>query len=268
MMKTRTISITSGKGGVGKTTLVSNVALSLARQGKKVLILDGDLGMANVDIMFGARAYHSLYDVIKGDKTINEVVVQVRENISLVPGGSGVYGLHNLDVIQKQNLLDQVSTLEGRFDYLIIDTAPGIADNVLYLNSAAEEIFVVLTPDPSSLADSYALIKVLNQRQGEKRFSVLCNMVKDEAEGMAVFKRLSDVASKFLYVSLDYKGHIPLDLNLRQATKTQQLIVASQPSAPSAEAMENLVKKVNDSENFSELKGGMQFFWRQLSGVA
>jgi flagellar biosynthesis protein FlhG len=268
MIKTRTISITSGKGGVGKSTILSNMALSLARRGKKVLILDGDLGMANVDIMFGVRSHYSIYDVIRGDKTLDEVIVSISENISLVPGGSGVYGLHNLDVIQKQNILDQVSLLEGRFDYFLIDTAPGIADNVLYLNSASEEICVVLTPDPASLADSYALIKVLNQKQGEKRFNIICNMVKDETEGMAVFKRLSDVASKFLYVSLDYKGFIPLDLNLRQATKAQQLIVGSCPAAPSAQAMENLVKKMSDSEMFSELKGGMQFFWRQLSGVA
>lgn len=268
MIKTRTISITSGKGGVGKSTIVSNMALSLAKKGKKVLILDGDLGMANVDIMFGARSYSSLYDVIRGEKTIDEVIVELRENISLVPGGSGVYGLHNLDVAQKQALLDQVGSLEGKYDYLLIDTAPGIADNVLYLNSASDEIFVVLTPDPASLADSYALIKVLNQRQAEKRFSIISNMVKDENEGMQVFKRLSDVASKFLYVSLDYKGHIPLDLNLRQATKTQQLIINSYPAAPSARAMEELAKKMSDSEVFTELKGGMQFFWRQLSGVA
>jgi flagellar biosynthesis protein FlhG len=268
MMKTRTISITSGKGGVGKSTLVSNLALALSNRGKKVLILDGDLGMANVDIMFGVRTYSSIYDVIRGEKSMDEVVVPVRENISLVPGGSGVYGLHNLDIVQKQNVLDQVSSLEGRYDYFLIDTAPGIADNVLYLNSASEEIFVVLTPDPASLADSYALIKVLNQKQGEKRFSIICNMVKDEAEGMQVFKRLSDVAAKFLYVSLDYKGHIPLDPNLRQATKTQQLILSSFPQSPSAQAVENLTKKISDSEMFSELKGGMQFFWRQLSGVA
>lgn len=268
MMKTRTLSITSGKGGVGKSTLVSNLALSLSRSGKKVLILDGDLGMANVDIMFGKRSHASIYDVLKGDKCMNEIIVELAPNISLVPGGSGVYGLHNLDITQKQNVLDQVSSLEGRFDYLLIDTAPGIADNVLYLNSAAEEIFVVLTPDPASLADSYALIKVLNQRQAEHRFSIISNMVKDEAEGMLVFKRLSDVVSKFLYVSLDYKGHIPLDLNLRQATKTQQLIVNSFPQAPSAKAMTSLAGKINDSHMFVELKGGMQFFWKQLSGVA
>lgn len=268
MLRTRTISITSGKGGVGKSTLVSNVAASLAQKGKRVLILDGDLGMGNIDIMFGTKSFNSIYEVLKGEKTLEEIIVDLSDKISLVPGGSGIYGLHNLDVLQRQSILEQVGRLEGRFDYLLIDTAPGIADNVLYLNSASEEIMVVLTPEPASLTDAYALIKVLNQKQGEKRFSVVANMVKDEQEGLQVFKRLSDVASRFLYVSLDFKGSIPMDLNLRQANKTQQLILRSYPSAPSACAIEEIVKKLNYSEDFVEMKGGLQFFWRQLSGVA
>ncbi len=151
---------------------------------------------------------------------------------------------------------------------MLVDTAPGIDDNVLYLNSAAQEIMVVVTPDPSSLTDAYALIKVLNQRYKENRFSVVANMVKDEQEARIVFQKLSDVASRFLCVSLDYRGFIPNDLNLRQSNKLQELVVRSMKAAPSSQAIRAIVENVRGSGRFAEMKGGLQFFWNQLSGVA
>ena len=142
---TRTISVTSGKGGVGKTTLVCNLAYELAKVGNKVLILDGDLGMANVDIMFGQRAKLNISHVLEGQCTLEEVMMEVASNVFLIPGGSGVYGLSRLDPMQKHTLLDQVGQLNRNFDFMLVDTAPGIDDNVLYLNSAAQEIMVVVT---------------------------------------------------------------------------------------------------------------------------
>jgi len=266
--RTRTISITSGKGGVGKTTLVSNIATSLARRGNRVLILDGDLGMANVDIMFGVRTIYSVMDVLSGQKTLEDVIVRVADNIYLIPGGSGIYGLSRLASIQKQILLDQVSGLDQQFDFMLIDTAPGIDDNVLYLNAAAQEILVVVTPDPASLTDAYALIKVLSQRHRESRFGIVCNMVRDEAEAMAVFRRLSDVSSRFLCVSLDFKGFLTIDPTLRQATKQQQLIVDCMPGSPSGLAIRRLAENMSGFGRVPEMKGGIQFFWQQLSGVA
>src|SRR6185312_3947669 len=144
---TRTISITSGKGGVGKTTLVCNLAYELGKLGHRVLILDGDLGMANVDIMFGHRARQNISHVLNGECSLEDVMMDVAANVSLIPGGSGVYGLSRLDPLQKHLLLDQVSRLNRNFDYMLVDTAPGIDDNVLYLNSAAQGILVVVTPD-------------------------------------------------------------------------------------------------------------------------
>lgn len=265
---TRTISITSGKGGVGKTTLVCNLAFEMARGGKKVLILDGDLGMANVDIMFGMRAQMNISHVLEGRCMMEDILVEVSSNIFLIPGGSGVYGLSQLPALQKHLLLDQVSRLNQNFDYMLIDTAPGIDDNVLYLNAAAQEIVVLVTPDPTSLTDAYALIKVLNQRHRENHFSIVTNMVRDEAEGRMVFQKLSDVAAKFLCVSLDYKGSVPNDLILRQANRSQQLVVQAQNRCPASSAIRGLGEKLKDSERFSGLKGGIQFFWNQLSGVA
>jgi flagellar biosynthesis protein FlhG len=266
--RTSVISITSGKGGVGKTTLVSNVALQLAREGQRVLILDGDLGMANVDIMFNVRPERTIHDIVRGDADINEILIEVAKNVTLIPGGSGVFDLQNLSVFEKQALLDQVSVLGNSYDVMLIDTAPGIDENVLYLNSAAQEICVVVTPDPASITDSYALIKVLHQRCRENRFSIICNQVRDEADGKKLFEKLDAVAGKFLYVSLDYAGSIPSDPILRQMTRQQQLVAKVHPDAPSSRAIFQLAQGFKRHHATSECKGSLQFFWEQLVRLA
>lgn len=265
---TKTLTITSGKGGVGKSTLVANMALWLGRRGNKVLLIDGDFSMANLDIMFGKRALRSIYEVIHEEASLSDVLLEVEQNVYLIPGGSGIRDLAKMTDLQRRAFLDQVSELPIDFDYLIIDTAPGIDDNVLYLNSAVSEINVVMTPDPSSLADSYALIKVLNQTYKETHFNIICNMVKDESEGLVLFKRLSDVASKFLCVSLDYRGFVPNDMALRAATKSQQLVVKVQPQAPSSMAIRGFAEKLRSFNNIEKSKGGILFFWEQVFGVA
>lgn len=266
--RTRVISITSGKGGVGKTTLVSNLALQLGREGKRVLILDGDLGMANVDIMFNVRPQKTIREVVKGDAEIQDTLIEVARNVTLIPGGSGLFDLQNLSVYEKQVLLDQVSGLGASYDFMLIDTAPGIDENVLYLNSAAQEICVIVTPDPSSVADSYALIKVLNQRCRENRFSILCNQVKDESDGQKLFAKLDSVAHRFLYVGLDYKGSIPMDPSLRQANRAQELVTRTHPQSSSSHAIRKLAQKFKGYEVGRECKGSLQFFWEQLIGLA
>ncbi|MDZ4676116.1 MAG: MinD/ParA family protein [Oligoflexia bacterium] len=266
--QTRTISITSGKGGVGKTTMVCNMAVQLSRMGHNVLILDGDLGMANVDIMFGTRANHSIRDLFSGNKRIDEVVTQIEPRIWLLPGGSGFNELQNLSEREKRIMLDQLSSLKTHFDYMLIDTAPGIDNNVMYFNTSAQEIYVVVTPDPASFADAYALIKVLHTYHQEKRFSIIANQVRDEQEGLAVFQRLSDVSQKFLYVSLDYVGCIPTDVGVKRATKSQQLVIKTAPEAPASQSIKKMVEKISSSQNSSQVKGGIQFFWEQLMGVA
>ena len=270
--RTKVISITSGKGGVGKTSIVTNMALQMAREGKRVLVLDGDLGMANVDIMFNVRATKHILDVVKGEVPLKDILIEVAPNVTLIPGGSGVFDLQNLSIYEKQALLGEVSGLGADYDVMLIDTAPGIDDNVLYLNSAAQEICVVVTPDPASVADSYALIKVLNQRCRETRFSIICNQVKDEGDGQKLFTRLDQVASQFLYVSLDYKGSIPNDPNLRQSTRGQQLVTRAYPDSVSSQAIRklasNIISDIGAEWTSSECKGGLQFFWEQLVGVA
>jgi len=266
--ETRTISITSGKGGVGKTTLVSNLAYALATAGKRVLIFDGDLGMANVDIMFGVKPDGSIVDVLKGEKDINEIMVPLAPRIALIPGGSGLVELNRLNAFERRALLDAVKALDYQYDYLLIDTAPGIADNVLYLNSAAQVSTVVLTPEPASLADSYALIKVLNREYKETKFSIVCNQVRDEVEGLALFNRFSDIVNRFLYIGLDYWGAIPQDQLFRKSTQNQRLILKHEPQSEAAKNLLKIANKLESSLENQRDKAGLQFFWEQVVGVA
>lgn len=268
MNRTRTISITSGKGGVGKTTLAANLALKFSQDGARVLLLDGDLGMANLDIFFGVRSENHIAQVLDGSKSIRDILVPVTPNLDLIPGGSGVTDFNSMNNYQRRAIIDAVSALPSHYDYLMIDTAPGISDNVLYLNSAAEKIVVIVTPDPASLADSYALIKVLHQKHRENRFSIVCNQVRDASEGFGLFKRFDEVVGRFLDVGLDYAGSIPMDPLLRRTTQQQRLVLRQEPNSESAKAFRDLASQIKAASLKSAESGGLRLFWEQVVGVA
>lgn len=268
LYKTRTISVTSGKGGVGKTTMVANLALNLSHAGKKVLILDGDLGMANVDILFGVKTEGSIHDIISGRKEMKDILVEVSKDVFLIPGGSGIVDFNNLNHFERRAMMEAVNSLPMGFDYLLIDTAPGIAENVLFLNSAVQTVSVVITPEPASFADAYALIKVLNRQYKVNRFAIVCNEVRDEEEGLSLFKRFNEVVNRFLYIGLDYLGSVPNDPVLRKANQLQRLIVRHDPAAESARAIRQLSLQIERTSRQIESNGGMQMFWDQVVGVA
>lgn len=237
------ISVTSGKGGVGKTSLVSNMALGLAKQGKKVLIFDGDLGMANVDIFFGVHPNKNLQDVIEG-AAIKECLTPVAQSIDLLAGGSGLYNLCHLNAFQRREILSHINEVNFLYDYLIIDTSPGLHDHVLHLNSVADECLVVITPDPSSFTDAYALIKVLTQKYKMQKFSIICNQVLDEKTGAQLYLRFADVVQQFLPIRLNYKKTIPFDSQLKLANQLQRLILRQDSKSISSQAILTLCQDI------------------------
>ena len=235
----KVISVSSGKGGVGKTSLVCNLSLALSKQGHRVLILDGDLGMANVDIFFGVHPQKTIQDLIEG-LPFKDCLTSVAQNIDLLAGGSGLYQLGQLNAFQRREVLARVAEFNYVYDYMIIDTAPGLHDHVLHLNSVADECLVLLTPDPSSFTDAYALIKVLHQRYKSQKFSIVCNQVVDDKAGAQLYLRFSEVVQQFLPVRLNYKKTIPFDPQMRLSNQLQRLVLRQDSRSVSAQAILNL----------------------------
>jgi flagellar biosynthesis protein FlhG len=217
------ISVTSGKGGVGKTTVTCNLAMSLAAAGHRVLIFDGDIGMANVDIFFGVRAKYTIKDLLAGE-SIQNCITKLVKNIDLLAGGSGLQELMAISAFERREIIQQIQSIHLNYDYVIIDTAPGLHDYVLHLNAVADQCVLLITQDPSSFADAYALIKTLNAKYKMKDFQVVCNLV-DEANGGALFVRFAEVVEKFLTLRLSYLGTITQDAVLKKAQQMQRLIM-------------------------------------------
>ncbi len=264
---TRTLSVTSGKGGVGKTTMTVNLAFTLAEMGKKVLILDGDIGLANVDIFLGIRPQKTLEDFFNGDESLQDIIYKVNKNIHLIPSSSGLTDLKSIDVYKRKMLMDEVSMLDNTYDYLIVDTASGIDENVQSLNATVQDVLVVITPEPASMADSYALIKLLNQNRKVQRFSIVANKVLSEREAKDIYTRMDRVASRFLNINLSYLGYVPLDPKLRHFVDSK-LVCRARPSAASSIALKRIADSIVGEQEIGEMNGSLQFFWDQLLSAA
>lgn len=260
----RTLTVTSGKGGVGKTSVVVNLGLACARLGRKVLIIDADLGLANVDVVLGLNPAHTIGDVLSGHKTIQEVLVEGPGGIQILPAASGVSELSNLTSDEKLLILQELDSFETLADLVIIDTAAGISDTVLYFNLAAQDRLVVATGEPTSLTDAYALIKVLYTQHQERRFKLVVNNVKSEAEAKSVYRKLSMAADHFLGgLSIDYLGFIPSDPAVSKAVIQQRALLEAYPSSPAARGIEQLAKAFLRTP-VDQGDGNIKFFWRRL----
>ena len=259
------LSMTSGKGGVGKTNASVNLAYCLSRLGKRVLLLDADLGLANVDVLLGLAPKYNLFHLFHEGAKLEDILVETQYGFSILPASSGVVEMLDLTTGQKLELLESMDALEDEIDYLIVDTGAGINDNVVYFSLAAQERLVVLTPDPTSLTDAYALIKVLNSQHGVDRFRVLVNMAQNEAQGREVYVKLYRACDQFLSgVSLDLVATVPMDPAVKQAVIRQQPFCKLSPDSPAAEAMGQAAQNILTWEPATELDGNIKFFWKKI----
>lgn len=259
----KVISVTSGKGGVGKTQVVANLALALRERNKEVLIFDGDMGLANIDILYNINPPYNLSHLIKGEKTVNEVIFEGPGGVMVLPAASGIQEMTNLSAESRGGLIDQLDQLEGLFDYVLIDTAAGISENVMYLNTSSQFIAVVVTPEPTSITDAYALIKVLATQYNEQSFQIITNQMKNEQEGKAIFNSLVNATDQFLEsVQLWHLHNICFDEKVRQSITRQEPMIKLHGEGTTASSYRSLAEKVEALE-LHRSKGGMQFFLKQ-----
>lgn len=249
----RVITVTSGKGGVGKSNLSVNLAIQFRKMGKRVLIFDADFGLANVEVMFGAIPKFNLSDLIYHGKDISEIITEGPMEIGFISGGSGILGLNNLTREQIMYLVKCLEKLGTMTDIIIVDTGAGISDAVLEFVLASPEVLLVSTPDPSSLTDSYSLLKALYHHpdfaQNQSQIYVVSNRVSNAEEGRQLFEKLDSVVKQFLAGKVQYLGAIPQDGALEKAVRQQKPVSLSNPNSKAAEAFENIAKAIMKEED-------------------
>lgn len=257
----RVLTITSGKGGVGKSNTAVNLAVQLSRLGKKVIIFDADIGLANVEVMFGAIPKYNLSDVLYQGMSMRDVITKGPMDIGFISGGSGIVGLNNLTREQILNVVAKLSELDTMADIIIVDTGAGISDSVMEFVIASPEVLLITTPEPSSLTDSYSLIKTLHRNLDfnyrDTVINVIANRVNSASDGQAVFEKLSSVVSRFLNWNVNYLGLVPQDPVIEKAVRQQQVVSIYDPQAASAQAFEKIAESLVSGENrYYEMKGG------------
>lgn len=244
--------VTSGKGGVGKSNMSVNLAIQFTRLGKKVLILDADFGLANVEVMFGTVPEYNLSDVVFHGKSIREIVTDGPEGIGFISGGSGIIGLNNLTREQINYLVSNLNMLNDMCDILIIDTGAGVSDSVMEFVLASPEVILVSTPEPSSLTDSYSLLKALYKSdkfiKSATRVHLVANKVVSESEGKAVYDKLNQVVNNFLGGEIDYLGPVFMDSTLENCVRNQKVVSIEAPNAKASRCFENIANKLLQKE--------------------
>ena len=265
---TKVITITSGKGGVGKSNMAVNLAVQFTRMGKKVIILDADFGLANVEVMFGTLPNYNLSDVIFKGKSIRDIITEGPMGIGFISGGSGVVGLNNLKSEQITFLVHNLTLLNDLCDILIIDTGAGVSDQVMEFVLASPEVVLISTPEPSSLTDSYSLMKAMYKSdryiEGGTNVHLVANKVTSESEGKAVYSKMLSVVQKFLGGKLDYLGYVPYDNFLEKSVRNQKVVSIEYPQSKAAKSFENLASRLLQKDSMTHYKWGVLHIFNTL----
>ncbi|HXY96847.1 MAG TPA: MinD/ParA family protein [Steroidobacteraceae bacterium] len=258
------IAITGGKGGVGKTSVAVNLTVALAALGRRVVLLDGDLGLANADVFLGLSPRYTLAHVISGERTLDEVMVQAPQGFHLIPAAAGAADLAQMGAAEHLGLVRAFSGLATRLDVMIVDTAAGLSHSVMQFSQAAQHVMVVLCDEPASITDAYALIKVLSRHHGVQRFRVLANQIRMPGGGRELFQRFERVAARFLDVTLEYAGEIPDDDCLRRAVRGQRPVLDEYPGSPASRAFKKLAAHADTWPVPAGPRGNIEFFVERL----
>ena len=260
----RVMAVTSGKGGVGKTMLTANLAVLAAKRGKRVLVIDADLGLANVEIVFGVKPKRHVGDLLDPQVAAEDVLIEVRPGIHILPAASGIQQLTQLGEDEKLRLIAVLDGMAERFDLVLIDSGAGIGDNVLFFVGVAQEIVLVVTPEPTSLVDAYAAVKVLSQQMGLKDFGVVVNSVVDEMAARDVFQKLVGLADRFLSVRIRHLGYVTRDENVHRAVMAQRPITDLFAMAPASRALTLVADRLFSQAPPPMVDGGMKLMWHRL----
>ncbi len=258
------VAVTGGKGGVGKTSVSVNLSLALAGLDRRVVLLDADLGLANVDVQLGIRADRTIADVLDGHCDLKDVLIKVDNGLSIIPAASGVQSLVQMGPREHVGIISAFGALADEMDVLVIDSAAGISEHVISFVRAAQEILLVVCDEPSSMTDAYALIKVLNRDCQKRDFRVVANMTRSADEGPRLFSKFSRVAERFLDVNLHYAGNIPQDDMVRKATQRQRAVVQAYPGCPASRAFQSLARTVIEWPVGKQASGHLEFFVERL----
>ena len=258
------LAISSGKGGVGKTNVVINLAVEIQRRGLRVLVFDADLGLSNVPILLGLVPQYNISNVLFGDMRMKEVLFPGPEGVTVLPAGFGVQELAALTEEQKLRLLCETEELEQDFDVVLIDTGAGISPNVLFFNIVSHDNIMVVCPEPASMSDAYVLMKILALRYQRKTFKVLMNSVKEEGEAARILDRITEACRRFLGVSVRHFGNIPYDKRIREAVRVQKPVVELYPDAASSRSFSQLASQLLGSMPEDYPVGSLQLFWKRL----
>jgi flagellar biosynthesis protein FlhG len=256
------VAVTSGKGGVGKTNVVANLSVSLSELGKKVVVLDADFGLANLDVLLGLTPRYHLGHVLYGNKTLTEVMVQGPKGIRIIPASSGLQRMSELTLAQRNHLVESFTNLDVDTDYFIIDTAAGISRNVIHFLLSAQQVIVVSAPEPTAIVDAYAVIKIILAEDHKKNIQVLINSVDRAEDAHEVFCQINSVVKRFLNREIDYLGHIERDAHVPQAVRSQMLVTHRFPNAPASRCFRDLALRIARQENAILLPEGL--VWEKL----